>query len=257
MLILKIRNKKGKQISEEIIEVNKHLINKERSRKDNKGARIANLRTKLDKVDHDLITAEQEYQKLLSENQRLNQEEEDLDDSDLNERVAFDDDSGHPNRIQKENHSNVSLQKLAQDISEIKTLIEDTGIGRVGIKDYLLNVEDFRKRAEERRDTSFDEDNTNHLREQIQKERTFVKREQRNIERQKKRWREEKILMEEHPQISSQEKREFLDREKEDLERQIDVINDKISDIKQKERILRKRELEESYDERYYQRDQL
>lgn len=100
-------------------------------------------------------------------------EEEDFDDSDLNERVAFDNDSGHPNKVQDEDQ-NVTLHRLAQDISEIKTLIEDSGIGKTRVKDYLLDVEEFRKRAEKEEDVSLDEDNLYLLRDHIKTEKAIV-----------------------------------------------------------------------------------
>ena len=233
---------KRKQISIEIINANKQLIEKEKVKSNDKGARISQLRDKIDRVDSDLVEAEHEYQQLLEENKNIIEEEE-LDDSDLNERVAFDDDSGHPTQVQG---NNVSLNRLAQDISEIKTLIEDTGIGRTRVKDYLLDVEEFRKRAEEGKDVSFDEDNLYLLRDQIRTERVMLKKQQKKIEKEKKKWREDKLILQANPDISSDEKQEILERVKINLEKQIDDLNDKISDLKQKERIIKKRELEES-----------
>lgn len=196
---------KSKQISSEIIDLNRQILEKEKLKNNDKGTKITKLRDQLDRVDSDLIKAETEYQKLLEDSKHL--ENDSFEDSDLNERVDFNDNSGHARPA-----NNASLDKLAQDISDIKTLIEETGIGRTRVKDYLLDVEDFRRQAKNAKEVAFEDDNLYLLRDQLRREKAIFKRKQKDIEREKKKWREDKILIESNPELDTTEKRHVLGR---------------------------------------------
>lgn len=103
--------RKSKEISNEIIELNKQILSKEKIRDSDKGSKIRNLKEQIAKTDEDIKKAEQEYQRLLEES-KARQEYDYIEDSDLNERVDFDDDSGHSNKLAAE-YSKPSLQNVS------------------------------------------------------------------------------------------------------------------------------------------------
>lgn len=102
---------KSKEISTEIIELNKQILSKEKTRDSDKGSKVLNLKEQIAKTDEDIRKAEQEYQRLLEE-AKAKQDFDYIEDSDLNERVDFDDDSGHDNKLAAAN-SRPSLQNVS------------------------------------------------------------------------------------------------------------------------------------------------
>jgi uncharacterized protein (DUF3084 family) len=176
------------------------------------------------------------------------------DDSDLNHRVGLNYNSEH---AKKKDRSNISLEKLANDVSEIKALIEDTGISRTKLKDFLVDVNTFKKKSTNDKQLSFEDDNLYLLREQLRKEKISLKQRHKFIEREKKRWRQDKQDFDEgHFALTAEKKREH-EEFRQNLERQIDNLNERISDYKRKEKLLRKREQEEEEenDESMFDRD--
>ena len=83
-------------------------------------------------------------------------------------------------------------------------MIEDSGIGKTKMKDYLLDVEEFRRKEDSRKERSYVE------------ERMYVQREE-----------------------VVNEKSRILERVRTNLERQIEELNEKVNFIKQKEQVLK------------------
>jgi len=167
-------------------ETNKIIIEREKHDKADKTIKIKDLQYQIQKVDEDIANAEHEYQKLLEETKNINKDEieEDIEDSDLNERVPFDDTLGHPKPDKSLNKANnISLEKLANDISEIKNLIEETGVVKTKVKDYLLDVEEHRERAKNK---SIIQNSLYLQRDELKQEKQKLKREQQDIEKEKK-----------------------------------------------------------------------
>ena len=177
---------KSKEITFDIDELNRQILEQENTMKNSKKSKIKYLQDQMEKVDQDIIDAEKEYQKLLQETKNMNTDDiiEDLEDSDLNERVAFDDTSGHKraNRSISQG-ANINLEKLFNDISEIRNLIEETGINKSKVKDYLLAVDDHRQKV---KDKSMVEDSLYLQRDSLKQEKIRLKKEQRDIDNDKK-----------------------------------------------------------------------
>ena len=177
---------KSKEITFDIDELNRQILEQENTMKNSKKSKIKYLQDQMEKVDQDIIDAEKEYQKLLQETKNMNTDDiiEDLEDSDLNERVAFDDTSGYKraNRSISQD-ANISLKKLSNDISEIRNLIEETGINKSKVKDYLLDVEDHRQKV---KDKSMVEDSLYLQRDSLKQEKIRLKKEQQDIDNDKK-----------------------------------------------------------------------
>ena len=177
---------KSKEITFDIDELNRQILEQENTMKNSKKSKIKYLQDQMEKVDQDIIDAEKEYQKLLQETKNMNTDDiiEDLEDSDLNERVAFDDTSGYKraNRSISQD-ANISLKKLSNDISEIRNLIEETGINKSKVKDYLLDLEDHRQKV---KDKSMVEDSLYLQRDSLKQEKIRLKKEQRDIDNDKK-----------------------------------------------------------------------
>ena len=177
---------KSKEITFDIDELNRQILEQENTMKNSKKSKIKYLQDQMEKVDQDIIDAEKEYQKLLQETKNMNTDDiiEDLEDSDLNERVAFDDTSGYKraNRSISQD-ANISLKKLSNDISEIRNLIEETGINKSKVKDYLLAVDDHRQKV---KDKSMVEDSLYLQRDSLKQEKIRLKKEQRDIDNDKK-----------------------------------------------------------------------
>lgn len=177
---------KSKEITFDIDELNRQILEQENTMKNSKKSKIKYLQDQMEKVDQDIIDAEKEYQKLLQETKNMNTDDiiEDLEDSDLNERVAFDDTSGYKraNRSISQD-ANISLKKLSNDISEIRNLIEETGINKSKVKDYLLAVDDHRQKV---KDKSMVEDSLYLQRDSLKQEKIRLKKEQQDIDNDKK-----------------------------------------------------------------------
>ena len=177
---------KSKEITFDIDELNRQILEQENTMKNSKKSKIKYLQDQMEKVDQDIIDAEKEYQKLLQETKNMNTDDiiEDLEDSDLNERVAFDDTSGYKraNRSISQD-ANISLKKLSNDISEIRNLIEETGINKSKVKDYLLAVDYHRQKV---KDKSMVEDSLYLQRDSLKQEKIRLKKEQRDIDNDKK-----------------------------------------------------------------------
>ena len=177
---------KSKEITFDIDELNRQILEQENTMKNSKKSKIKYLQDQMEKVDQDIIDAEKEYQKLLQETKNMNTDDiiEDLEDSALNERVAFDDTSGYKraNRSISQD-ANISLKKLSNDISEIRNLIEETGINKSKVKDYLLAVDDHRQKV---KDKSMVEDSLYLQRDSLKQEKIRLKKEQRDIDNDKK-----------------------------------------------------------------------
>ena len=241
---------KSKELSQEIIDINKQKMEKERLNQNDKGARIAKLRQQIDKVDSDIIRAELDYQKLKDGSSRVG-DNYDSENDDINKS------SISKFRTSNQDFNNVSLEQLAKDVSEIKSLIDDTGIGNKKLKDFIVDASAFRRNKDDSKPLSYEDDNLYLLRDQLRKEKTAMKRRQKQIETQKKKWKEEKQHLEDNPQMQTPARQQEVDRMRKELEDSIDEINEDISEYKRKEKTLKRREQHEGdeNDESMFDRD--
>ena len=70
------------------------------------------------------------------------------------------------------------------------------------------------------------------------------------------RWRQDKQFLEANPDLQTKEKQEILQKVKLSIENRIDQLNEKISDFKQKEKQLKRQELDQTNDDNIFERDE-
>lgn len=263
-----IENQKfeARELTYQINELNKQIMEQENTHKNSKSTKVKILQEQIEKVETDIEQAEREYKKLLDETKNIG-DENDLDNENTEHIVI---NEGAQKKFDKSLHraNNISLEKLANDISEIKSLIEVSGMNKSKMKDYLLEVEEHRKRVQDKSSTllpfnfflivnkSFIQDSIYLQKDALRQEKQKIKSEQRDIEQTKKQWRQDKDYLEYHPEFATDEKYETLRKTKQNIEDRIDTLNEKISEFKQKEKQIRKQEFDQTTDDNMFDRDE-